>query len=276
MRHPVGWVLGGGAGLAHFHVGVVWELIYRELFPNCIIAVSAGALVAAKYLENPHDATALEVGAHTKFGRPPFGFNRRMIPHPIDAKSLFENKKLREILEELDMNTICSSDIIFEVVTVDYTNGDICFFDNHSTAPEVFRDAILASTALPGIFKPVPIGTGLFIDGGMRAPLPLSRALYYECESVFAANCFPYQETLSYEEGAAHGWLDVLTRGNHFATVEIIKRELECFEKEHPHIPLVHVRPSHRLLSSPLRWTLGDIIAMTNHGREQMRRALEQ
>ncbi len=53
------------------------------------------------------------------------------------------------------------------VVAVEAHTGDVCVFDKESGADLV--DAVAASCAIPGIWPPVTIGQGRYIDGGTRS-----------------------------------------------------------------------------------------------------------
>jgi NTE family protein len=56
---------------------------------------------------------------------------------------------------------------VLRVVAVDTLSGDYQVFDRDSGVELV--DAIAASCAVPGAWPPVPIGTRIFMDGGIRS-----------------------------------------------------------------------------------------------------------
>jgi NTE family protein len=70
---------------------------------------------------------------------------------------------------------LCAADL--------YTGERVAF--GHPDAPEApFPDAVLASTAIPGIFPPVRIGERQYVDGGIVSATSLDLAVDAGCEAI--------------------------------------------------------------------------------------------
>ncbi len=75
------------------------------------------------------------------------------------------------------------------VVAVEAHTGDVRVFDKDSGADLV--DAVTASCAIPGIWPPVTIGTGRYIDGGTRSAVNADLAAGYQRVLILAPMADP-------------------------------------------------------------------------------------
>ena len=95
------------------------------------------------------------------------------------------------------------------VVAVEAHTGDVRVFDKDSGADLV--DAVTASCAIPGIWPPVTIGQGRYIDGGTRSAVNADLAAGYQRVLILAPMADP-----SLEEQVAG-----LTQGAEAGTVQV-------------------------------------------------------
>lgn len=73
-----------------------------------------------------------------------------------------------------------------------YSGRRVAF--GHPDAPEAtLPDAVLASTAIPGIFPPVRIGTRSFVDGGIVSATSLDLAVAAGCKSIICVAPLGYR-----------------------------------------------------------------------------------
>ena len=75
------------------------------------------------------------------------------------------------------------------VVAVEAHTGDVRVFDKESGADLV--DAVAASCAIPGIWPPVTIGQGRYIDGGTRSAVNADLAAGYQRVLILAPMADP-------------------------------------------------------------------------------------
>ncbi len=88
---------------------------------------------------------------------------------------------------------LCAADL--------YTGERVPF--GHRLAPEAeLPDAVLASTAIPGVFPPVRIGDRQYVDGGVRSATSLDLATEEGCEAIICIAPLGYRrdEGMSWTE----------------------------------------------------------------------------
>jgi TAG lipase/steryl ester hydrolase/phospholipase A2/LPA acyltransferase len=171
-------MLSGGGTLGYFHFGVLKTLIEQELCPVVISGASAGAFVAAivgtrsdqEYLalfENNFLAKALtENRGNIKIG---FGKNNNIDMRVIkrEMAKLIPDMTFQEAYEK----TGRSINITISPAEPNQTSRLL----NHIASPTVtIRSAVLASSALPGVFPPVQL-QARNVDGDIQTYLPSRR-----------------------------------------------------------------------------------------------------
>jgi NTE family protein len=97
------------------------------------------------------------------------------------------------------------------VVAVEAHTGDVRVFDRDSGADLV--DAVTASCAIPGIWPPVTIGAGRYIDGGTRSAVNADLAAGYQRVLILAPMADPplEEQVTALTQAAGAGSVRVLT-----------------------------------------------------------------
>lgn len=102
----------------------------------------------------------------------------------LRGPSILSNSILREaidtLLPDIDLSELA---IPLSVVAVDLKSGQTVVLEQGS-----LRKAVLASTAIPGFFEPVPWGDMLLCDIGVLDSLPISIANSYRAAEVIAVD----------------------------------------------------------------------------------------
>lgn len=156
--------LGGGAARGFAHVGVIKVLESHGIIPDAVIGTSAGSVVGALYAA----------------GFSPFELQKlamQLDESSISDWSLSERGVLKgESLQKFINDAVRQQPIEklrkpFAAVATDLKSGQ----------PIVFRTgnvgmAVRASSAVPGVFKPVTIGGHDYVDGGLVSPIPVREA----------------------------------------------------------------------------------------------------
>ncbi len=157
-----GLALGGGAVLGAAHVGVLKALEEFDIAIDYISGTSIGALIGALYAfgKSPQElerlATDLDWLDISKFSVTKFG--------------VLSNEGLGELIkEELGDVSFSDAKIPLAVVATDIVNGEKIVLREGRLIP-----AIMASTCIPGIFKPVDHKGRLLVDGGIVENVPTS------------------------------------------------------------------------------------------------------
>ena len=106
--------------------------------------------------------------------------------------SLHENDHIREILSRaLSVQRIEDLTVRFECVAAGIESASARYF---SRGPIV--DAVLASSAVPGLLPPVEIDGEHFLDGGLVASIPLDRAIQLGATTIYVLQVGRIEEPL--------------------------------------------------------------------------------
>lgn len=156
------------------HIGVISVLEQYGLRPGVVAGCSAGALIGAFY------AWGYSVEQMKQLMREQR--TRALFSLRFDGQGLISNEPLREYLRHhLQDCHFEDLSVPFYVVATDLESGKEVIF---SRGPVV--DAILASSAIPGIFAPVEINGRLFVDGGFCNNVPVSPLVHHGARYTIA------------------------------------------------------------------------------------------
>jgi len=170
----VALVLSGGASLGSVQVGMALALEEAGIRPELIVGTSVGAINGA-WMASARSAEGLArlwvglersdlfplrplVGLRAFLGRRDF-----FVP----------NSGLRRLLKQnLTFALLEDAPVPLTVIATEARSGDEVAIDSGPAIP-----AILASSALPGVFPPVEIEGRILIDGGVVNNTPITRAI---------------------------------------------------------------------------------------------------
>ncbi|HEV3365444.1 MAG TPA: patatin-like phospholipase family protein, partial [Acidimicrobiia bacterium] len=180
----IGFVLSGGANLGSVHVGMVKALLEEGLKPDVIVgtsigSVNAGFLAADPSLEQVERLRELwcEAKARDIFPLNPLANCRAL----FKQGSLFSPHCWRRFVERrAPYRNIEDAAVPLRITATDYEEGRSVVFDS---GPVV--EAVMASTALPGVFPPYRIGDRWFLDGAISEQLPLKVALDAGARTIY-------------------------------------------------------------------------------------------
>jgi predicted acylesterase/phospholipase RssA len=84
------------------------------------------------------------------------------------------SRLLHDVVREED---VLQSRKLLRIIATDWITGTAVHFSNSDFHDGLGLSAIMASTAIPGVFPPVRIGTDIYVDGGVVENTPLKPAL---------------------------------------------------------------------------------------------------
>ena len=179
------FVLSGGGNQGVSQVGMLRALLERGILPDVVIGTSVGALngaaVAAKPVLERVDQLE-EVWTSLTTDRVfPGGAWRRAWNILRRDDHVISNEGLRRIIDATHtVDTFAELEVPLRVVAADLESGSELVF-----AAGPLRPALLASSALPGIFPPVRLGDAVLVDGAVVNLVPISHALAGPVERIF-------------------------------------------------------------------------------------------
>lgn len=170
-------VLSGGASLGAVQVGMLQALLEAGVEIDMLVGTSVGAVNAAWVAGDP---TRDGVDGLARLWR---GLRREdVFPASPWRGLLAASGRRRSLVSDTGLRALLTRHLAFErledaavpvhVVAVDALTGRSVAF---SEGPAV--DAVLASTAIPGVLPPVPIGSRWFVDGAVVDNCPVRHAV---------------------------------------------------------------------------------------------------
>lgn len=174
----IGLALGGGAARGWAHIGVIRALAQAGIVPDIIAGTSIGAIVGGCYAAGRLDE--LEGFARDLTRRKVFGY----LDINFSGSGLINGQRVVERLESKLAN-INVEDVgtRFVAVATEIGTGQEMWLSRGSLV-----DAMRASYAIPGIFKPVNIEGRWLFDGALVNPVPVSVCRALGARYVIAIN----------------------------------------------------------------------------------------
>jgi NTE family protein len=174
----IGLALGGGSARGWAHIGVLQALNEAGIHPDIIAGTSIGAVVGGCYVAG--ELNALDQFARDLTRRRVLGF----LDFNFTGSGLINGQKLSDILNlRLKSVDIESLQRRFVAVATEIGTGHEIWLSRGSLV-----DAMRASYALPGIFRPVNIGGRWLFDGALVNPVPVSVCRALGARYVIAVN----------------------------------------------------------------------------------------
>ncbi len=209
-RFKLGIALGGGAARGLAHIGVLEVLEEEGLVPDVFAGTSMGALISAVYLSSAKPASWLrkrlyEFIKSDIFKKARFDVLREKSPeqnesliesfaqtlrkgimytYSITRESIIPREVFSAIIEELvpDIN-IEDLPKPFCAVSLDVFSGEEVIWTSGS-----LRQAVMASSAIPGFFPPLVIDRKILVDGGYTNSVPIRPAKNLGADMVIAVD----------------------------------------------------------------------------------------
>jgi NTE family protein len=174
----IGLALGGGAARGWAHIGVIQALKEAGIEPDVIAGTSIGAVVGGCYTADRF--ADLEDFARSLTPRRMFGY----FDFNLAGSGLINGQKLSDALaDKLGDIRIEDLDRPFVAVATEIGTGHEIWLSRGRLV-----DAVRASYAIPGIFKPMRIDNRWLFDGALVNPIPVSVCRALGARYVIAVN----------------------------------------------------------------------------------------
>jgi NTE family protein len=184
----VGLALGVGVGYGFCHIGVL-KVIEEEKIPIDVIAGSSiGALIASLWACGRSSQEILEITKEFKYPRYIWG----LIDLTFPRLGFIKGNKLYKFLKKyLGNKTFYDVRLPLKIVASDVRKKESRILDQ---GPLV--EAIMASCAMPGVFKPFWLKEEILLDGGIINPLPTEPLFKMGVKKIIAVNVTPSREDI--------------------------------------------------------------------------------
>ncbi len=188
LPRPVAFVLGGGGSWGAVQLGMLRALAETDLTPDLIVGTSVGSLNGVIVAADPQAAVGRldEVWPRvTKAEVFPGGWIRGMRTLTESKAWIYDNQPLADLLVgQLPARTFDALQVPFVAVATDYWTGAVAELDSGD-----LRSALLASSAIPGVFPWVEREGRRLVDGVLVANVPVTVALSRGARSLVVLDC---------------------------------------------------------------------------------------
>ena len=192
LPRPVAYVLGGGGSLGAVQVGMLQALSEHDISPDIVAGTSVGSLNGAVLAMGPKSAGNRLSHLWARMTRD------RVFPGGLLAQARTLQHTKTHLFPTAGLATVVSEFIGADLAFADLSLPFAAVTTDIATArPYVLRDgpllpALLASSAIPGIFPPVELGSLRLYDGGLVANVPMRQAVAMGARSLVVLDCnFP-------------------------------------------------------------------------------------
>ncbi len=195
---PIAFVLGGGGVLGAAEVGMLEALVGAGIRPDLVLGTSIGAINGAIFASSPdwHGIRQLRelwssVDDSGLMGDGVFDRLRTMVSTGV---ALHRTSQLADLFEHVfdDHHRIEDLAVEFACVAACIETAAARWFDRGPLVP-----ALLASSAVPGMFEPVEVGGRHYLDGGLVDSIPVARAVRHGARTVMVLQVGRIERPLS-------------------------------------------------------------------------------
>lgn len=174
----------GGGMRGVFGCGVTDFLLDNDITFDYCLGVSAGSANLASYVSRQRGRN---YRYYTKYSlRPEYmsAFNF------VTKHSFFDLDYVYSVLSDsdgedpLDYKALSQSSQIYKAVATSGETGEPHYFTKDDFRQD-FYEPLKASSAIPGVCKPISIDGTDYFDGGVSDPIPVEKALADGCDHVF-------------------------------------------------------------------------------------------
>ncbi|MFD0939823.1 patatin-like phospholipase family protein [Pedobacter boryungensis] len=175
-KKKIGIVLSGGGIRGIAHLGILKAFINAGIKFSHVSGTSAGSIAGAFYAAGIDPEEGLNIFMRTKL--------LRFIRPAIGSLGLINIENMRDVLtEHFPHDKIEDLKIPLTICATNFSEGNLVYF----TKGPLIR-AILASSCIPGIFRPIMIENQMFVDGGILNNFPVE-PLLNNCDYIIGSSC---------------------------------------------------------------------------------------
>ncbi len=255
LPRPVAFVLSGGASSGALHVGMLRAVEAHGLRPDLVVGTSVGALHGAVVAGQVEGAGTRLDGIWRRLERTdifPTPGLRQLSSLLRSGRHLVSPRALAELVREHKPgDRLENLGVQLGVVVTDAATGRA-----RTLTAGPMEPALMASTAIPGVFPRVRIGGRWYLDGGVAANVPMRQAVELGAASLVLFDATATREGREPPTNIAQTFAQLAGM--------VLRRQLERDLRElPPSMPVVHLRAERALEVSPFDFgRTGDLIAL--------------
>lgn len=174
-KKTLGFALGSGGSRGVSHIGFLQAMEEAGIKPDFLTGCSMGSVVGAAYALGMSPADMMEAVFKLK----PLD----ILELTVKPGGLFDPRKVRRQLKKYvgEATTFGQLKIPFRCVAVDMCTQSVVTFSEGNVL-----DAVVASSCIPAIFKPIELDGMRLVDGGILERVPASQLKEMGADKVVA------------------------------------------------------------------------------------------
>lgn len=175
-KAKIALVLGAGAAKGFAHIGVIKILESNHIPIHMLVGTSAGSFVGSLYAYGYNAFQIQKMALSIE--------KKDIVDLTIPDNGFIKGELLEAYINGMVMNTpIEKFRFPFYAIATNIENGQEVIFGSGNTGM-----AVRASSAVPGIFRPVNISGQTYVDGGVVSPVPVIAARKMGADVVIAVD----------------------------------------------------------------------------------------
>lgn len=233
-------VLSGGGALGSFEAGFLFTIFDYVKFDNiCGTSVGSlnGALLAQAYLENNRNVIYDVWMNKIQKNKDVYTTNYFKI---FTNSAPFSFNPLKKIIKEtISFDGLIAMEQTLRINTTDLGSGELKTFSNkdEDIYAEKLLNALMASSSIPPVFPYVTINGNKYVDGGLRANIPIINILS-EKDNDYALILISFRPNLK-TEIKEYGLIETSMRAINILTNEVSRGDLRELDKLHKYGMLI-------------------------------------
>ncbi len=188
LPRPLAFVLGGGGSWGALQLGMLQALAQTDLRPDLVVGTSVGSLNGCILAADPANAEQRLAALWPQITRDdvfPRGWIRSFRTLHASRAWIYDNAPLTDLITaQIPVGTFEELAVPLVAVATDFATGARVDLDSGD-----LRSALLASSAIPGIFPPVQREDRRLVDGGLIANVSIGTALDRGARSIVVLDC---------------------------------------------------------------------------------------
>ncbi|MDZ7340370.1 MAG: patatin-like phospholipase family protein [candidate division KSB1 bacterium] len=188
-KEKIGIVLSGGGAKGAGQLGMMKYLYEQGIRPEFIAGISVGSLNATMWAQEQNLELLEKLWRSIRGNSDIYRVN--WLKFWKLYRSLYDNTPLWRLIQKyVDPEKLKGSPIDLKIGVVQLQSGAYLSIDK---AHPDYRRMLLASTAIPVVFKAVNYEQRQYVDGGTRNVAPLKLAIDAGCTTIYLLHCFPLE-----------------------------------------------------------------------------------
>ncbi|MEO5910733.1 MAG: patatin-like phospholipase family protein [Pelobium sp.] len=172
----IGIVLSGGGIRGVAHLGVLKAIEEKGIVISNISGTSAGSIVGALYANKIDPYEALQIFQETRL--------LKFIKPAFKSIALLNIENVAKLLKTyIPHDSFEHLKIPLTITATNFNEGKLVYFSEG----ELIR-RVLASSCIPGVFKPIELDGKFYVDGGVLNNFPVE-PLTGKCDFIIGSSC---------------------------------------------------------------------------------------